>query len=75
LEVRWPVPANHFWSNGALVETTRKGSPTHNPSSIRRPKMGYVSPWGARLLAIDSGVPASATVIAIAASGRARTIV
>src|SRR5215510_11740681 len=40
---RWPVAVNHFWSSGALVETTKKGSPTATVSTPRSHGMGL--PW------------------------------
>src|SRR5262245_36599109 len=36
----WPVLANHFCKSGALVETTKNGTPTTIASSISVDQMG-----------------------------------
>src|SRR5260370_1361872 len=64
----WPVWANHFWSSGALVATTRKGTPT---TSVRTPSvagMGLPPAGGAKRSELN-GPPKSTNR---KSSGRAR---
>jgi hypothetical protein len=42
----WPVIPNHFWSMGAVVEITKKGSPTDPNSRRSNQGIGLVATGG-----------------------------